>query len=103
VKNLIILILFVLIPFSSNAQYISFGYDCGKILKWERNNNIKQQDMIKSWVQGYMTARNYENNSTKGKGVNIDSIYYALIKYCRENPLETSTGGALYIYDKKLK
>tara|TARA_B100000809_G_C14666176_1_gene361451 strand:+ start:23 stop:331 length:309 start_codon:yes stop_codon:yes gene_type:complete len=100
--RLIILILFVLIPFSSNAEYVVFTYDCGKILKSERNNNRVQQDLIKSWLQGYMTARNYENNSKKGDGVNLDSIFYALIKYCRENPLKNSNDAALYIYDYEL-
>ena len=100
-KNLIILILFVLIPFSSNA-FTARDYACGKILKWEKNNNRLQKASIKGWLEGYIHARNYENNSSKGKGVSIDSIYYALIKYCRENPLEYSNDGAIYIYDNKL-
>ena len=109
-KNLIILILFVLIPFLSNASFSTRDYKCVEILEWEDGDGgffsssafKLRKEKIKSWLEGYIHARNYENNSFKGKGVSIDSIYNALIKYCRTNPLDYSHEGATYIYDRKL-
>ena len=55
-----------------------------------------------SFLQGYITGKNDELLSNKGKGVSRESLQYALEKYCRENSLHDTWDAARSIY-KELK
>ena len=49
-------------------------------------------------MKGYITGRNYELNATQANDVDSDSLYYAVVKFCRDNPLKDTDDAAIYIY-----
>ena len=51
-----------------------------------------------SYIRGYITGRNYELDRTLSVNPDSDSLYYAALKYCRDNPLESlsQAGGDIY-------
>ena len=63
-----------------------------------KENAAITEGMMTAYVNGFLTGRNYETNGKVGKGVDHDSIFYALLKYCRENPLKDNVDAAEYIY-----
>ena len=74
-------------------------YDCGQLLTMDKENNSFAKSHLISWFQGYSTGRNLETR-TELDGFNDDSIYYAMIKYCKENPLKDTVDGADSIYSQ---
>ena len=75
---------------------------CGTIISKEKEAPLITKGMMTAYLNGYITGRNYETNESVGKGVDNDSIFYAILKYCRDNPLKKNLDAAEYIY-KKLK
>jgi len=95
-----LLVLFILFTTNSIHAYSYTGmYPCGKLLKMDKDNNTYAKDHLISWFEGYSTGRNLET-STNLDDFDGDSIYYAMIKYCRENPLKDTVDGADSIYSK---
>tara|TARA_Y100000768_G_C23933343_1_gene661278 strand:+ start:335 stop:670 length:336 start_codon:yes stop_codon:yes gene_type:complete len=93
----IIFILIILISSSAIAKYRVLGqYECGSILSDDKDDDQTSIHMTTSWIQGYITARNYENNVRKS--ADPDSLYYAVVKYCKENPLDDIDDAAKDIY-----
>ena len=73
---------------------------CGIILSYEGEEIPKEQ--IMRWITGYITGRNYELNISVGTS-NYDSYYWAIIKYCKDNPLKTLADAAEDLYDQVRK
>ena len=81
---------------SSYATYTTLGVmPCGKIISTEGEDIVEYY--ILGWVRGYITARNYENNIIINN-VDSDSIKYAALKFCRDNPLKDLDDAAINIY-----
>ena len=91
---------------------MSWGYtvkgtgntSCGELLEEEKKRSrggiLYFQN--NAWIQGYITGRNYETNSSKGRGIKIESLYHALLKFCRDNPLKLFVHGTEFIYNSLL-
>jgi len=86
---------------------VSWGYTlkgigadkCGEILSDSDNGKKGNFYYMRiSWIHGYITAKNSASGAFKGKGVSADSIYYSIIKYCRENPLKDLDDASRHIY-----
>ena len=102
-KNFLkILILSYLLISGANAGYITVNDNsCGDILSLEGKETPKEQ--IIRWMSGYISGRNYETDGRVGTGGSHDSLYWAIIKYCKDNPLKVLSDAAedLYLQLKK--
>ena len=72
---------------------------CGTIIS-SHEDDPDLTSMMVLHINGYITGRNYETNGSVGKGYDHDSLYQALLKYCRENPLKDNVDAEEYIYQK---
>ena len=87
-----------------SATYLVLGkYGCGQILDDDRKDDTVSKYQTKSYIQGYITGLNYANDSSKGKGVKSNSLYYSVIKFCKENPLKGIHDAAEEIYFYQIK
>ena len=103
ILKLIKIFIFILFSFYSsivfaNKDIRSQGHlGCGKFLSYcdksMLNLNCQTQTFF---VQGYLSAVSWEMG-VPVIDFNQDSIKYALINYCRENPLKDTQDGAVYI------
>ena len=99
-KNILSLLFLFLFMTSSGYAATSLGpMPCGKVI----SSNDEGVDMIEyynlGWIRGYISARNYENNRTIDN-IDSDSIKYALLKYCKDNPLMYTDDAAESIYSQ---
>ena len=84
---------------------VAFAYtakgkvSCGTIIS-SHEKDPETTSMMVLHINGYITGRNYETEGKVGKGVDHDSLYQALLKYCRENPLKDNIDAEEYIYQK---
>ena len=76
------------------------GKSCGFVISKHEDDSLLNRTVLVSRLNGYITGRNYETNGRVGKGVDNDSLYYALLKYCRENPLKSNIDAEQYIYEQ---
>ena len=97
-KILPLLLICLFMTSSSYAYTVLGGRTCGEILSEDRNNNEMHKLMLTIWIKGYITARNYELARGIDQYVEGDSLYYASIKFCRDNPLKDSDDAAIHIY-----
>ena len=100
-----LLTLFVLF-FSSSvvAEYQVKGDEkCSFILSLDRESHPKIRQKVASWMQGYFTGRNYVNDIQMGKNYDYDTLYFLVLKYCRDNPSDFLSHAAeeIYYYSKK--
>jgi hypothetical protein len=97
-KQLLLLLLVSLFMTSSSFAYTIFGTrTCGDLLSSDRDNNKITELVVGVWMQGYITARNYELRREVDH-IDVDSLYYAVIKFCRDNPLQDNDDAAIHIY-----
>lgn len=97
--------IFIFIAFSlyssivfANKDVRSQGHlNCGKFLNScdESKLNINCQTQT-FFVQGYLSAASWEMK-VPIRDFDQDSIKYALINYCRKNPLKDTQDGAVFI------
>ena len=85
------------------ATYIGY-YPCGDVIDGEKNDNKWMEDRISKWFQGFYTGMNYgstdyETDNPPSK----KSIYYAILKYCKENPLKDSSDASIDVYNQLIK
>jgi hypothetical protein len=99
-KKILPLLFTCLFMTSSSYASTSLGpMPCGKVI----SSNDEGVDLLiyynLGWIRGYISARNFENNRTI-ENIDADSIKYALIKYCKDNPLMYSDDAANSIYSQ---
>jgi len=99
-KILGIVVLTLLISSTAQAYLIRGKVDCGTILRLSKDNPILTDGMMTAYVNGYITGRNYETDKMVGEGVSNDSIYYAVLKYCKDNPLKDNGDAAEHIFQE---
>lgn len=73
---------------------------CGKYLA--QKSELVIEHMTVSWVQGFLSGMNMAEYVTTQQPFVLlpdsDSIAAYIEKYCRDNPLESPTGGAIQLY-----
>ena len=89
---------FSIVP-NISLGYTSLGaYSCGNLIKHNADNNQFSEAGTISYFRGYATGRNYELNRNINSDPDNNSIYYAVIKYCKDNPLKNLAQASEYIY-----
>ena len=89
----VIVFLFSLNAFSYTVQG---SQECGDIIYEDRMNNDMMYQAVTSWLQGYITARNFITDSDKG--ADFHSLYFALLNFCKDFPLKDIDDAAIFIY-----
>lgn len=82
------------------ADYFAFGAGtntCGEVTDY--HDKYGRLDLLEHWIFGYVTGRNFENDSMRGKD-SQKAFYAAIIKYCRDNPLKDVVYAADDVYDQ---
>ena len=105
-----ILNLYILLFFESSNIYAKSYYtgaggeSCGSLTNYEKNRVGK--DMMYwvyiHWMLGYISGSNYQSQSMKGSNTDGESIYFAAIKFCKNNPLKRLGDAIKYIYKNQL-
>ena len=87
----------------TSSSYASYAHEgvmsCGTIISHDRENHKTTKFYILGWIRGYITARNYENSNISNH-IDADSIKYAVLKYCNDNPLKDLDDAAFNIYSQ---
>ena len=100
--TLIFTLLFLLLVFTTPTYSQSFGnWSCGKIIKFERDNNKIQINLVALWFSGYIAGRNHEGKVYKFSNADEHTLFYLLVKFCKENPTLHSADAATQIYNEK--
>ena len=88
-KFLVVVVLFIF-QTSTNASYIALNASpCGEIISKQDSKSVKQQ--VEYYITGYITGYNRSKGLSIAKGMQpneYDSLYWAIIKFCKENPLK---------------
>jgi len=53
---------------------------------------------VSLWIKGYITGRNYELDRSVDNTIDADSLYYAAVKFCKDNPLKDNDDAVMHIY-----
>ena len=97
-KTLLLIILTSLfITNSSYAGTINGHFTCGDVIKYDKDNNLYARESLISWFDGFFSGVNWESNYTL-KVPDSNSVYYSIVKYCKENPMKHSAHASVYIY-----
>ena len=83
------MVLCVFFQSSANAYTVLNAAPCGEILSKQDAQVAKHQ--IEYYITGYITGYNRSKNSFIAKDMKVsefDSLYWAIIKFCKENPLK---------------
>ena len=97
----------LVIIFLLSGSY-SYGYwgagdvTCDQIISGHDNTNKAGRFQVIDWMNGYITGRNIETKSNKGKDLGDESLYYAVLNFCKKNPLRSLVIAAEYIYEREL-
>ena len=73
------------------GQINAIGYlSCGNFLSYCEKSKLDLDCQAQTkWAQGYISGVSWESDITfDGNTADQDNVKYALIKYCRENPLK---------------
>jgi hypothetical protein len=102
------IILFILltgfsITSASYAASTAGYYNCGQILSMIDEDNPLVKRVMITWYLGFYSGRNWETGYEEDNFPDGDSIYYATVKYCKENPLKDSFDASVDIYNKLTK
>jgi len=86
---------------SSYAANFHGYYSCGKVIKYDKDDNSSAKGLLVSWFRGFYSGVNWiEGYNSDEYPDDVESIYYAIIKYCKENPLKDSADASMDIYHK---
>ena len=100
-------LLFILISlFITNSNYaatVTGFYNCGKILAMVENGNLVFKPNLVGWFMGFYSGANWVDNYSTDNPPDEDSIYYAIVKYCEENPLKDTADATVEVYNKLTK
>ena len=100
-KKLLILLFSLLISFNSYAINV-YGYiSCGSFLNGCDMSKTHIDCQTQTYfTTGYISGLAVSEDKSFSESINTDNIKYALIKYCRENPLKDTHLGAENIFDQ---
>ena len=99
-KKLLGIVVLGLLWCNVGFAWLSIGkVSCGTIISSHEDDPLLTSTIVLH-INGYITGRNYETNGRVGEGVDHDSLFHALLKYCRENPLKDNIDAEEYIYQE---
>ena len=81
--------LYVFFQSSAIAYTALNASPCGKIISNQDSEIVREQ--MKFYITGYISGYNRSKNSIIAQGMKgneYDSLVWALIKFCKENPLK---------------
>ena len=88
---------------SSYAANFIGHFSCGKVIKYDNDNNPYAKESIVSWFRGFYSGVNWTQGfESIDYPDDDDSIYYAVIKFCKDSPLKDSADASIYIYHEIL-
>jgi hypothetical protein len=102
-KKKILLIIFISLFMTNSIYAANFAghYSCGKVITYDKDNNLYAKESIVSWFRGFYSGVNmvkgFEQNDYPD---DADSIYYAVVKFCKDNPLKDSADASIDIYNE---
>ena len=106
-KKLVLTFLILIFTLTSNVVLSAddtnlSGYQtCGKFLNYCENKKGINCEVGTSWAMGYISAQTYKNNIWISKNTfSHENIKYALIKYCRNNPLKDTHDASEDIFNQ---
>ena len=106
-KKLTLTFLIMLFSLTSNVVLsrddtnLSGYYQCGKFLNYCENKNSTNCEIGTSWAMGYISGKTFMNDIWILKSTfDYDPIKYALIKYCRDNPLKDTHDASEDIFNQ---
>lgn len=98
---LIFIILFSSRVYAEDVLYLGIT-DCGTFLSSCDEHLLHINCQVQtSWARGYISGMNesvFGGKRKVGKDVSSDTIKHALIKYCRDNPLDDTADAVQDIY-----
>lgn len=84
---------------SSQQHWTGYGLGaqgCGKYIEQRRTPNKSYDSFVGQWFYGFLSAYNYYGPSPQvTREVDQETVLAYLDKYCRENPLASTSVGAL--------
>jgi hypothetical protein len=87
--------------FSEKGTWVSGHYTCGFFLNACDSGNINCTGGT-MWAKGYLSGLTVGSDIPREK-IDDDSLKYALIKYCRENPLKKTEDAVASIFRELIK
>jgi hypothetical protein len=99
-KKLLGIVVLSLLWFGSASSYTAFGiFKCGELISKKKSEGVKNQ--VINYAQGYFTGRNAGTNKTVGKDkVTGDGLFWSVVNYCEENPLNDGVDALMVIYNR---
>ena len=106
-RNTLLLTLFLVCLFVSSSSYAGYRvqgqFSCVNVLKYEEQDDGVAKMLITRWFEGYYTGKNHLTNYVTSSPPDRKTIYYAILKYCNENPKKDTDDAAIKIYQQLTK
>ena len=101
-KLLLIILTSLFITNSSYAEFAVGGdYSCGNIINYDKEDNFLARNLIIIWYQGFASGANWESKNDNLNTLPDDnSIYYSILKYCKDNPLHYGSEASINTYQE---
>jgi|LWDU01.1.fsa_nt_gi hypothetical protein len=106
-KKLTLTFLIILFTLASNVVLsrddtnLSGYHLCGNFLNYCENKKNINCEIGTSWTMGYISGKTYMDDIWISKNTfDFENIKYALIKYCRDNPLKDTHDASEDIFNQ---
>jgi len=93
--TMITLILAIASP--AAAYTVKGSVECPDVVKEDATENFRKMNMW--WVLGYISGRNYENDTSVSKGIDGEDLYAHVLSYCRTHPGNDMDDASIDLYD----
>ena len=103
IKKTILFLLFLFFSFSVALGYNVTGAGhrtCGSMIDEDRKDNKIGIALKKSWIMGFISGLNFGYDSSKNP--DRQAVYYAVLNYCKKNPLKMIAESVVYVYHNKM-
>ena len=100
-KKQILLLIILTSLFMTNSSYagtVNGHLSCGNVIKYDKDDNRISRESLISWFDGFFSGVNWEGNYILNPPDEY-SVYAAIVKYCKENPLKHSAHASVDIYN----
>jgi hypothetical protein len=86
-----------LTPVGAQAYTVKGSIECPEMMEEDANETFALAN--KFWLLGYLTGRNFENDTDVGRGMESDTIYSIALDFCRNNPSKDIDDAGIRVYD----
>ena len=80
------------------AYTVKGSVKCPEVVTEDANESYRLAN--KFWVLGYISARNFVNDSDVAKDVDDDVLYNEVLVFCRNNPTKDMDDAAIELYER---